>query len=194
VKVTSYGERLRELRAEKGLTLREVEERGGPSKDTMSLAERGIHKPHPQTLGRIAKVYGMTVAELREELEPPPSSLEEALAQAGSPTRYHALPEDAFKMLWKGRSAADRAALNRDFLKERELIHPLITRWRDMPLSPKRSELYAVWFEAFKRFFMAIVANDEAAQAEAEAARRDGDEERARGVLEEAEEFAKSAA
>ncbi len=67
--MTRYGERLRELRAERQLSLREVEERGGPNKDTMSLAERGVHKPHPQTLGRIAKAFGMSVADLRADLE-----------------------------------------------------------------------------------------------------------------------------
>jgi transcriptional regulator with XRE-family HTH domain len=65
----TYGARLRELRAERQLSLREVEVRGGPNKDTMSLIERGVHKPQPQTLGRIAKALGMGVAELRYELE-----------------------------------------------------------------------------------------------------------------------------
>jgi len=65
----TYGEKLRELRAERRLSLREVEERGGPNKDTMSLIERNVHKPHPQTLGRIAEAFGMSVAELRDELE-----------------------------------------------------------------------------------------------------------------------------
>ena len=69
VSVTRYGERLRELRAERQLSLREVEEKGGPHKDTMSLAERGVHKPHAQTLGRIAKAFGMSVSELNAELE-----------------------------------------------------------------------------------------------------------------------------
>ena len=67
--MTRYGERLRELRAERQLSLREVEQRGGPNKDTMSLAERGVHKPHPQTLGRIAKAFGMSMSELNAELE-----------------------------------------------------------------------------------------------------------------------------
>jgi transcriptional regulator with XRE-family HTH domain len=65
----TYGARLRELRAERQLSLREVEERGGPNKDTMSLIERGVHKPQPQTLGRIAKALGVGVAELRSDLE-----------------------------------------------------------------------------------------------------------------------------
>ena len=65
----TYGARLRELRAERQLSLRDVEERGGPNKDTMSLIERDVHKPYPQTLGRIAKALGMDVSSLRFELE-----------------------------------------------------------------------------------------------------------------------------
>jgi transcriptional regulator with XRE-family HTH domain len=65
----TYGARLRELRAERQLSLRDVEERGGPNKDTMSLIERDVHKPHPQTIGRIAKALGMDVSSLRFELE-----------------------------------------------------------------------------------------------------------------------------
>jgi transcriptional regulator with XRE-family HTH domain len=74
----TYGERLRELRAERRLSLRQVEERGGPNKDTMSLIERDVHKPHPQTLGRIAEALNMGVSELRAELE----AAESPLAQA----------------------------------------------------------------------------------------------------------------
>jgi transcriptional regulator with XRE-family HTH domain len=65
----TYGARLRELRAERRLSLRDVEERGGPNKDTMSLIERDVHKPHPRTLGRIAKALDMSVSTLRFELE-----------------------------------------------------------------------------------------------------------------------------
>ncbi len=66
---SEYGQRLRDLRAELGLSLREVEERGGPSKDVLSPIERGVHKPRAQTLGKIAKAFGMSVADLRAELE-----------------------------------------------------------------------------------------------------------------------------
>jgi transcriptional regulator with XRE-family HTH domain len=64
-----YEERLRELRAEKQLTLREVEERGGPSKDTMSAAERGVHKPNSKTIAKIAKAFGMSTTRLQAELD-----------------------------------------------------------------------------------------------------------------------------
>jgi transcriptional regulator with XRE-family HTH domain len=94
--MSKYGERLRELRAEKQLSLREVEERGGPNKDTMSLAERGVHKPHAQTLGRIAKAFGMSVAELSAELEGAPPSLAEWLEERCGHA-YLALPKGAFE-------------------------------------------------------------------------------------------------
>jgi transcriptional regulator with XRE-family HTH domain len=74
----TYGERLRELRAERRLSLRQVEERGGPNKDTMSLIERDVHRPHPQTLGRIAGALELSVSDLRAELE----GAERPLAQA----------------------------------------------------------------------------------------------------------------
>jgi len=106
VLVTKYGERIWELRAERRLSLREVEERGGPNKDTMSLAERGVHKPHPQTLGRIAKAFDMSVAELRAELEDaeapkgaaPPSLSEWLEERCGH--AYLALPKAEFKEMF----------------------------------------------------------------------------------------------
>jgi transcriptional regulator with XRE-family HTH domain len=86
--LTRYAERLRELRTEKRLTLRQVEERGGPSKDTMSSAERGVHKPNTQTIAKIAAAFGMSTARLLAELDEAaspmatasPPSLEWALA------------------------------------------------------------------------------------------------------------------
>jgi transcriptional regulator with XRE-family HTH domain len=77
--VWQYGDRLRELRAEQRMSLRDVEERGGPNKDTMSLAERGVHRPNAQTLGKIAQAFDMSVAELRGHLE------REAFPKVGRP-------------------------------------------------------------------------------------------------------------
>ncbi len=62
------GARLRELRAERQLSLREVEERGGPAKDVMSLTERGLNKPTAKTIGKIAVAFDMSVSELQAEL------------------------------------------------------------------------------------------------------------------------------
>lgn len=107
--MSRYGERLRELRAERQLSLREVEERGGPNKDTMSLAERGVHKPHAQTLGRIAKAFGMSVSDLNAELEEAdapkvlrPQSLEELLHRSGVASRWLTLGSEEFSGWWLG--------------------------------------------------------------------------------------------
>ena len=101
--MSRYGERLRELRAERQLSLREVEERGGPSKDTMSLTERGVHRPHPRTLGKIAQALGMSVSALQAELEgadspkAPMTSVEEVLDAADAATQWAALSDEEWE-------------------------------------------------------------------------------------------------
>ncbi len=57
-------ERLREIRAERGLTLRDAELLVGVSKNALSEIERGARRPHEVTLGKIAKGYGVPVEEL----------------------------------------------------------------------------------------------------------------------------------
>jgi transcriptional regulator with XRE-family HTH domain len=78
-----YGRRLRDLRGGLGLSLRQVEERGGPSKDVLSPIERGLHKPRAQTLGKIARAFEMSPTQLRTVLEnkpePPPRSVGQQL-------------------------------------------------------------------------------------------------------------------
>src|SRR5215217_7278075 len=59
--------RLRVLRAERGLTLRDAEHQTGVDKDTLSKIERGVRHPHDVTLAKIAKGYGVPVEDLLEE-------------------------------------------------------------------------------------------------------------------------------
>jgi transcriptional regulator with XRE-family HTH domain len=59
--------KLRVLRAERGLTLREATQRTGVDKDTLSKLERGIRHPHDVTISRLAKGYDVPVEELLEE-------------------------------------------------------------------------------------------------------------------------------
>jgi transcriptional regulator with XRE-family HTH domain len=126
----TYGDRLRELRAERRLSLREVEERGGPNKDTMSLIERGIHKPRPQTLGRIAEALDMGVSELRAKLE----AAESPLAQAPPDTQeYGALleergyPPEQIES-WRAQEERDNAANARKYeqMSEKDLLEELM--------------------------------------------------------------------
>ncbi len=116
------------------------------------------------------------------------------LTEAGAKTSHLALPEEEFKSLWQGQSAERRSQINQELLEECRLIKPLLTRWVSMPASKERSLLHHLWEQIyFVRLFTAVGKNQEAAQLEAEAARRAGDEARAREVLNEAEEFAKAA-
>jgi transcriptional regulator with XRE-family HTH domain len=62
--------KLRVLRAERGLTLREAEQLTGVDKDTLSKIERGLRHPYDVTLSKLAKGYGVPVDELLEEPVP----------------------------------------------------------------------------------------------------------------------------
>src|SRR5829696_5442247 len=68
----SLSTKLRILRVERGLTLRDAEQLTGVDKDTLSKIERGRRYPHDITLSKIAKGYGVPVEELLEE--PPPKA------------------------------------------------------------------------------------------------------------------------
>jgi transcriptional regulator with XRE-family HTH domain len=63
----SLARRLRVLRAERGLTLREAASLTGVAKETISDIERGLRHPHDPTLAKIAKGYSVPVQELLEE-------------------------------------------------------------------------------------------------------------------------------
>jgi transcriptional regulator with XRE-family HTH domain len=71
--------RLRVLRAERGLTLREAAALTDVRPGTLSDLERGVRHPHDVTLSRIAKGYGVPVEELLEE----PVPLTEAARESG---------------------------------------------------------------------------------------------------------------
>jgi transcriptional regulator with XRE-family HTH domain len=66
----SLAHRLRVLRAERGLTLREAASLTGVAKETISDIERGLRHPHDPTIAKIAKGYGVPVDELLEEPVP----------------------------------------------------------------------------------------------------------------------------
>ena len=75
----SLAHRLRVLRAERGLTLREAASLTGVAKETISDIERGLRHPHDPTLAKIAKGYGVPVGDLLEE----PVPLAEASQETG---------------------------------------------------------------------------------------------------------------
>jgi transcriptional regulator with XRE-family HTH domain len=63
----SLAERLRVLRARRGLTLIEAAEKAGVGRDTLSDIERGRRHPVMPTLAKIAKGYGVPVEDLLAE-------------------------------------------------------------------------------------------------------------------------------
>ena len=60
-----FGNYMRKLRKEKGLTLKQVEKVAGVSNAYLSQIERGVRNPpHPDILKRLAKAYEVTHREL----------------------------------------------------------------------------------------------------------------------------------
>ena len=62
--------KLRVLRAERGLTLRQAAERARVRPATLSDIEHGRSQPHDVTLAKIAKAYGVPLGDLLEEPVP----------------------------------------------------------------------------------------------------------------------------
>jgi transcriptional regulator with XRE-family HTH domain len=75
--------KLRVLRAERGLTLREAEQLTGVDKDTLSKIERGLRHPYDVTLSKLARGYEVPVEDLLQE----PVPLDEAPREAGQRNR-----------------------------------------------------------------------------------------------------------
>jgi transcriptional regulator with XRE-family HTH domain len=74
------GERLAELREQKALTLRELEEASGIGADAISKIENGHRKPRPSTLRKLARALGVEVEDFFRE---PAVPLAEASREAG---------------------------------------------------------------------------------------------------------------
>ena len=82
--------RLRVLRAQSGMTMREVERASGVAKETLSALELGRRRPHDSTLAKLAAVYGVPVDDLLsvgeeqgagKDSAPPETGLPEALTE-----------------------------------------------------------------------------------------------------------------
>jgi transcriptional regulator with XRE-family HTH domain len=65
----SLGRRLRLLRAERGLSLRQAAAKAGVVKETISDIERGYTHPYDVTLAKLARAYDVPVEGLLEEPE-----------------------------------------------------------------------------------------------------------------------------
>ena len=79
----SLGHKLRLMRAERGLSLREAARQAGVVKETISDIERGHTHPYDVTLAKLAKVYDVPLEELLEE--PALAGKDEAPEETGQP-------------------------------------------------------------------------------------------------------------
>ena len=61
------GQRLRQLRVERALSLRELEERSGVSYNTIWRIEDGRQGAHPRTVRKLAEALGVAPKELIQE-------------------------------------------------------------------------------------------------------------------------------
>ena len=80
----SLGHRLRVMRAERGLSLREAARRAGVVKETISDIERGHTHPYDVTLAKLARAYDVPVEELLEEPGPLDESSRGSVAERGA--------------------------------------------------------------------------------------------------------------
>ena len=122
----SLAHKLRVLRAERGLTLREAASLTGVAKETISDIERGLRHPHDPTLAKIAKGYGVPVGDLLEE----PVPLAEASEEAGPPEKSEEERRSRYLRSW------------------RAFVWKLVHRWEQDP--PESSREIAVVLDAMQ--------------------------------------------
>jgi len=133
--------KLRVLRAERGLTIREAERLTGVDKDTLSKLERGVRRPYDITLSRLARGYDVPVEELLEEPAElsrervplaeesegtGPEALDELLDRLGARTKNLANPELIRDL--EGASDAAVGAVISEIRQEMELLIPELQR------------------------------------------------------------------
>ena len=121
----SLGHRLRLMRVERGLSLREAARRAGVVKETISDIERGHTHPYDVTLAKLAKAYEVPVEEL---LEPVP--LGEAPREAGPPEKSEEERRSGYLRSW------------------RAFVYKLVHRWEQAP--PESSREIAVVLDAMQ--------------------------------------------
>ena len=122
----SLGHRLRLMRVERGLSLREAARRAGVVKETISDIERGHTHPYDVTLAKLAKAYEVPVEELLEE----PVPLGEAPREAGPPEKSEEERRSGYLRSW------------------RAFVYKLVHRWEQDP--PESSREIAVVLDAMQ--------------------------------------------
>ena len=163
---TSLGHKLRVLRAERGLTLREAASRTGVAKETISDIERGLRHPHDVTLSKLARGYEVNVVDLLEaaaragKLEDGPS-LEKLHDEAQCQTAWLIMPEEEWIAAWPlSLTPKEAMRIVRELHREFSRLEPLISKQeQDLPVA--RRMFNGRYGQAWRRFFSGLQAAHE---------------------------------
>jgi transcriptional regulator with XRE-family HTH domain len=103
------GDRLAELREQKALTLRELEEASGVGADAISKIENGHRKPRPSTLRKLARALGVEAEDFFRE---PPVPLAKAPPSSTQPplNGFEEERRDYGRHVWQRINLLDAAA------------------------------------------------------------------------------------
>jgi transcriptional regulator with XRE-family HTH domain len=115
----SLGRRLRRARLERGLSLRAAATRVGVTKETLMDLEHGRREPHPSTLAKLAKGYGVEIGNLLGPMVEESSSLPRDLAPP--PSRLKVEEEE-----WR---RARLEEIRESYRETREGIENYLARW-----------------------------------------------------------------
>jgi transcriptional regulator with XRE-family HTH domain len=167
--------RIRQIRAERGWTVRRLAQESGVDKNTISEAERGLRNPNPITMHKLAAALEVKVADLLEEVEAPkilrPRSLDELLDRRGIKTRWLTLPYKEFEAWWHG---VDYEEAKRRFWQ----IHEEYLAFRAEAEAIARDEsrvapelerqMGIIAPDTWKRYFLALAAAPSTKESEAD--------------------------
>ena len=152
------GLRLRELRVEQGLSLREAATKTHVDRDTIREIELGERRPFGRTLGKLSEGYGVPLRELLELEEPVPldeaqpgesygdvpQSLEELLERRGARTRHLMDDRRTLSEKFEQASLDEAIRLAEEVYAEVEAISPDLVRLNaDFRDDPKAMLLYS---------------------------------------------------
>jgi transcriptional regulator with XRE-family HTH domain len=146
---TSLGHRLRLLRVEQQLSLRQAAACAGVVKETISDIERGVTHPQDVTLAKLAKAYGVPVEDLLED----GPSLGQLHKEAKCETDWLIKPEEEWRASWP-LSLTPREAMQivREMAEEFAALKPLMAA-QEVGLPIYKSAINGRYRQAWLRFF-----------------------------------------
>src|SRR5215208_6554609 len=146
---TSLGHRLRLLRVERQLSLRQAAVRAGVVKETISDIERGVTHPQDVTLAKLAKAYGVPVEDLLED----GPSLKELHKEAGCETDWLTKPEEEWRASWPlSLTPRDAMQIVQEMAGEFAALKPLMAA-QEVGLPMYKSAISGRYRQAWLRFF-----------------------------------------